>query len=234
MRVAAAAGQASADVQRVASAAEELGASITEIGRQISGSASLARSTAEEAGATTQAMQALHRTSGRIGEMVGLIANIASQTNLQALNATIEAARAGESGRGFAVVATEVKALADETAKVTGAITGQIGELQVAMERAVAAIGTITARIGEIDGVTAQVAAAVVQQGAATGEILRSAGAAATGTDAVTSRIAAVAEASEETTTAATQVLGAASELSGQSERLNGAVVRFLSRVRAA
>ena len=232
--VAAAAEQASANVQTVAAAAEELGTSIQEIGRQISGSVDLAQTAVNEAGETTRLVEALHQTSGRIGEMVGLIASIANQTNLLALNATIESARAGEAGRGFAVVAAEVKALAGQTAQATDAIAGQIGEIQLATGRAVTAINAITARIGEINGRTANIAAAVEQQGAATGEILRNVTQASSGTEEVTSNIAGVAQASEQTGAAAIQVLGAASALSTQFEQLKSEVVRFLGQVRAA
>ena len=232
--VAAAAGQAAANVQTVAAAAEELGSSIQEIGRQVTNSAQMARGAVDEAGETTQLVEALNQTSNRIGEMVGLIASIASQTNLLALNATIESARAGEAGRGFAVVADEVKALAGQTAKVTEAIAEQIAEIQVATGKAVAAIGAIAARIGEINGATTTIAAAVEQQGAATGEIVRNVTQASTGTEVVTSNIAAVAEVSGQTGVAATQVFGAATELSSQSDRLKTEMLRFLDSVRAA
>ncbi|SFL16953.1 methyl-accepting chemotaxis protein [Methylobacterium pseudosasicola] len=232
--VAAAAEEAAGNVQTVATAAEELGTSVQEIGRQITGSADLTRIAAREAGETTQLVQALNQTSVKIGEMVGLIASIASQTNLLALNATIEAARAGEAGRGFAVVASEVKELASQTAKVTDEITGQIGAIRAVTENAVAAIGGITGRIGEIDGVTASIATAVEEQGAATQEIVRNVAQAASGTGEVTSNIVGVAEASEKTGAAATQVLGAAAVLSDQSGRLNAEVARFLNGIRAA
>ncbi|WP_409566567.1 methyl-accepting chemotaxis protein, partial [Methylobacterium sp. E-065] len=66
----------------------------------------------------------------RIGDVVGLISTIAGQTNLLALNATTEAARAGSAGKGFPVVASEVKAAAEQTAKATKEISGQIAHRQ--------------------------------------------------------------------------------------------------------
>ncbi|MCJ2012546.1 methyl-accepting chemotaxis protein [Methylobacterium sp. J-076] len=232
--VAAAAEEAASNVGTVAAAAEELGSSVQEIGRQVQGSAELAQAAVQEADQTAALVQALRQTSTRIGDMVGLISNIASQTNLLALNATIEAARAGEAGRGFAVVAAEVKELANQTAKATDEIGGQIGEIQGVTDRAVTAIGAITGRIREINTVATGIAAAVEQQGAATQEIVRNVAQASSGTTEVTSNIVGVARASEDTGAAAAQVLSASGELSRQSEHLSDEVARFLDTVRAA
>jgi ABC-type transporter Mla subunit MlaD len=229
-----AAEHAAANVSMVAAAAEELGSSVQEIGRQVTGSAGLAQAAVGEADQTAMLVGALRQTSARIGDMVGLISSIAGQTNLLALNATIEAARAGDAGRGFAVVAAEVKELAKQTAKATDEIASQISEIQGVTDRTVSAIGSITGRIRELNDVTASIAAAVEQQGTATQEIVRNVAQASHGTAEVTGNIAGVAEASKETGTAAGQVLSASGALSRQSERLSDEITRFLNTLRAA
>ncbi|KGK88350.1 chemotaxis protein [Desulfosporosinus sp. HMP52] len=88
--------------------------------------------------------------SGEIGQIVALITNIASQTNLLALNAAIEAARAGEQGRGFAVVADEVRKLAEQSSDAAGKISGLVNEIQKETTKAVNTMnnGTVAAEEG--------------------------------------------------------------------------------------
>ena len=99
--VAGASRQASGNVQSVAKAAEQVTASVHEIGRQVQESSRIARDAVEQARATDARVTALSAAASRIGDVVRLITAIAEQTNLLALNATIEAARAGEAGRGI-------------------------------------------------------------------------------------------------------------------------------------
>ncbi|MFM9327250.1 methyl-accepting chemotaxis protein [Paenibacillus mesotrionivorans] len=81
----------------------------------------------------------LEEKSGAIGEILGLITAIASQTNILALNAGIEAARAGEQGKGFAVVAAEVKKLALQTGSASEEIGALIAEINGEIAQAAAA-----------------------------------------------------------------------------------------------
>ncbi|MGE5404180.1 MAG: methyl-accepting chemotaxis protein [Candidatus Saccharibacteria bacterium] len=83
------------------------------------------------------AVRDLEDKSTAIGQIVQVITNIATDTNLLALNAAIEAARAGEEGRGFAVVASEVKKLAEETLSAAEKIYELIGDIQNGTEKVV-------------------------------------------------------------------------------------------------
>lgn len=82
-------------------------------------------------------IQELVKMSEGIQNVVRLIADIASQTNLLSLNASIEAARAGEQGKGFAVVANEVGTLAEQSSEATGDISKIIDEIQDCIQRCV-------------------------------------------------------------------------------------------------
>ncbi len=231
--VAAAATQASANVQTVAAAAQELNSSISEISRQVDQSSQIAREAVETARSTGDEIEALAVAATKISEVVDLITDIAEQTNLLALNATIEAARAGDAGKGFAVVASEVKNLANQTARATEEIGTQIAGVQSATQDSVDAIRRINETISRIDEATTGISAAVEEQNAATLEIARNVEEAANGTEQVTVNISGVSEAASETGHASEQILSAARELSGQSVDLRDQVEKFVAEVRS-
>jgi methyl-accepting chemotaxis protein len=231
--VAMASGEATGNVQSVASATEELSSSVNEISRQVQESARMAIDAVGQARTTTERVSQLSAAAARIGDVVELINTIAGQTNLLALNATIEAARAGEAGRGFAVVASEVKSLAEQTAKATGEISQQISGIQNATEDSVTAIREISATIERLSEVSSTIAAAVEERGAATQEIARNVQQAAHGTQQVSSNISDVQRGAAETGSASSQVLSTAKMLATDSNRLKLEVGKFLTTVRA-
>jgi methyl-accepting chemotaxis protein len=227
------AGETSANLHSVSSAADQLGESVQAIEGQLYEATGIVRRASSMAEDANQTMGVLTTAAQHIDEVVGFIRNIAGQTNLLALNATIEAARAGEAGRGFAVVASEVKALAIQTAKATEEISSQIAEVQLATKRAVDNVGAITAVMNEIDAFTATIASAVNQQNAAATKITENIRQAAAGTANVAQGIAGTAAASENTSRSAELILRSANDLSRQAAELRSSVDRFLSNVAA-
>ncbi len=219
---AAGAEEASVNMQSVAASAEELTSSISEINRQVVGSADLANGAVEKSKAMNVTINGLNGVTARIGDVVKLIQAIADQTNLLALNATIEAARAGEAGKGFAIVAQEVKTLAGQTAQATEEIASQISELQATMSGAVSANDSISAAIEEINTACNAIAAAVTEQSAATGEIARNVNEAAEGTGEVSSGISIVQQATQSTQESVGQVVSSTDILLRQEQNLNG------------
>lgn len=229
---AAASKQTSTNVLSVASATEELTASVGEISEQVTSSSAIARSAVKKAQNTNEMVGSLTTASQKIGDVVQLITDIAKQTKLLALNATIEATRAGEAGKGFAVVANEVKELAKQTTAATTEIAEHISGIQSATQDAVSAINDITETINTIDEISAIIAAAVEEQSSVTGDIAESTSHAASGTQEVTQSITIVTHAANETGQAASKVLTNADELLKQADVLQNEVEKFLSRIR--
>lgn len=224
----------SSNVGTIAAACEELAASAREIAQQIGRSSGMTREVAGRVQQTDRTMDELAAVADRIGEIVGLIAEIAEKTNLLALNATIEAARAGEAGRGFAVVAQEVKALAGQTAEATRQIAAQVGTVQTAARGAVGAIAEVRTAMDELDRIAAAVAAAVEEQNAAIADVARNAQEAAGGTEDIAGRMETLhgkTREAQERSAAMTRLVGETVE---RTARLETRLRELIATIRAA
>ncbi len=105
---------------------------------------------------TSQKINELGSKSTEIEKIIGVITNIADQTNLLALNAAIEAARAGEHGKGFAVVADEVRKLAEQSAHAADQISGIIKDIQQDIKASIQGMGEGMAAVKEGTELTQQ------------------------------------------------------------------------------
>jgi methyl-accepting chemotaxis protein len=169
----------------VATATEEMSASVRAISRNSSEAADVASHAVNNADRANETVDRLARSSAEIGAVVKVINSIAEQTNLLALNATIEAARAGEAGKGFAVVANEVKELARQTTDATKEISRRVGAIQTDSAQTIDAIAAIQEVIRKVHGLQGSIATAVEQQSAATNDISRSVSEAAGQSEAI-------------------------------------------------
>jgi methyl-accepting chemotaxis protein len=183
---------------------------------------------------SAETVKELGRSSDQIGEIIGVIDDIADQTNLLALNAAIEAARAGEQGRGFAVVADEVRKLAERTTKATKEIAGMIKKIQAdtigavksmeegtgEVERGITLADRAGVSLKEIVGVSQKVTDMVTQIAAASEEQSKA-------SEEISNNVEAISKVTGETAQGTQQIARAAEDLNRLTDNLQNLIGGF-------
>jgi methyl-accepting chemotaxis protein len=188
----AAARETSQNVQTMASAAEELAASVQEISQSMAQSRTATEGAFKLVETASDHTRRLSDAAAAMGSIVGLIQTIAGQINLLALNATIESARAGDAGRGFAVVAQEVKNLANQAASATEQIATEIEGVQSVSQEVVGSLRAIQASVETMRAHVIVTAASVEEQSAVTREMSMSMQSTAMAVSAISDNVTAI------------------------------------------
>lgn len=159
------------EMERVGAATESLTASIREIDDEVDQTNGVAKSIFHYAEVARTAVADSADKAVDVEQIVGVIDDIARQTQSLALNATIEAARAGAVGRGFAVVAGEIKSLSRRTGGSTQDVRRRVGDIQEGIGRMVEVTSQLSGLIHSMNRVASHVASASANQVRSTDEI---------------------------------------------------------------
>jgi methyl-accepting chemotaxis protein len=228
LSVSEATGHASSHVTGIAAAFEAMAHSLNAVSSETS-------ATADAAGAARTLVLAAHQDTallkeavGMIGQMVRLIGDVASKTNLLALNATIEAARVGEQGKGFAVVAQEVKQLAQQTAQATGDASARLEAITSAATRITDRVQALVQSVESVDRASLNISSLMREQDEKSREVQHNAATTAHSMQDIAQQVEQVAGLMAETSNYAGLVSTVSSDLTQQADRLDAAMDDFL------
>ncbi|MFZ5571188.1 MAG: methyl-accepting chemotaxis protein [Thermodesulfobacteriota bacterium] len=203
----------SASVEEVSSSMEEMNSTVQQNADNAKETATIARKAAADAAEGGKAVSETVKAMQTISEKIGIIEEIARQTNMLALNAAIEAARAGEHGKGFAVVAAEVRKLAERSQTAAKEISAQsISSVEVS-EKAGRLLESIVPGIQKTAELVQEINAASSEQ--------------ADGIRQVTQAVQQLDQIIQQNAAATEEMASTSEELSGQAEQLKEAAAFF-------
>ncbi|VXC64048.1 methyl-accepting chemotaxis protein [Sphingomonas sp. 8AM] len=212
--------QVSQGATEQAAAAEEASASMEQMAANIKQNADnatqtekIARQSSQDAELSGQAVEKAVIAMRTIAEKIGIVQEIARQTDLLALNAAVEAARAGEHGRGFAVVAAEVRKLAERSQTAAGEISGMSSETVTAAAQAGEMLTKLVPDIRRTAELVAEISAACREQDI--------------GASQINEAIQQLDKVTQQNASASEQISSTSEELAGQAEELQESIAFF-------
>jgi methyl-accepting chemotaxis protein len=212
--------QVSQGATEQAAAAEEASASMEQMAANIKQNADnatqtekIARQSAQDAELSGQAVEKAVTAMRTIAERIGIVQEIARQTDLLALNAAVEAARAGEHGRGFAVVAAEVRKLAERSQTAAGEISGMSSETVTAAAQAGEMLTRLVPDIRRTAELVAEISAACREQDI--------------GSSQINEAIQQLDKVTQQNASASEQISSTSEELASQAEELQESIAFF-------
>lgn len=214
--------------------AREISNVIFDVAQEVEQSNAVTTQSVSKVRSATDQIESLSKQAQKIESIVALISDIAAQTNLLALNATIEASRAGEAGKGFAVVANEVKELANQTAKATSEIEGQVAAMLIAVQNGVSATAEISETIRQVSTSVEKIQSTVENQRSVVEDMSRSSEDARHSVSTSAKGITDVVDAVEGTRSESSSISQMALELETVTGTLSKRVEKFLYRLRIA
>lgn len=221
---------ASSNVDIVAQSIEEIATILATTTREAQHTSQIAVKAKALVSAANDDARILAGAVASIEQVVGLIEDVASRTNLLALNATIEAARVGEAGRGFAVVASEVKQLASRTADATGDVRARLNAILTAAGMIAERVGHLVTSVDEVERSAGTIAGLMQQQDATSGAITSSTSQTAMVVRNVAEKVQRVAGMVEDTRSASQIVAGASAELGLHADELRDLIDHFTAQ----
>lgn len=218
-------------VQSVATAAEELSSSISEISMQTERTNASANDAIDKLSHALDTVREINSSAEDVSGIVGIINDVARQTNLLALNAAIEAARAGEAGRGFGVVASEVKELANQTSRATRDIIEKIDKMKSATSAGLRAMNGVDEALNSITELFGAISTAIQEQSSVTQEIAKNAEESAVSVSGLQEDLSRISQWTGMSGESVNLSVGHVNELSVMAENLDSSSQNFVQQI---